>query len=232
MTTIRLLLLSLFLFTTVHLFAQDELVVNDSLFTKVEKTPSFIGGRTEWIKFLQRNLEPRVPINNGAPSGQFTVIVQFIVDKEGNVTDLKTLTNLGYGMEEEVKRIILKAGKWEPAQQGGRLVKAYLRQPVTFVVEPNNVFPKTRGRAYTFYTEIDNELEFDIYLPKKEDVAFKLEKGTITKKNEGSYIVRVNETGRVLLQVFSKQNKLIDELSFEVRPLKEAPTALKQNPVN
>ncbi len=226
----RWLLFYIFLFLHIQLSAQEDVKVRDSLFTKVDVMPSFIGGRVEWVKFLQNNLRPNVPIIHGAPSGHFTVMVQFIVDKNGSITDLKSLTNLGYGMEEEVKRIILKAGKWEPARQDGRLVKAYLRQPVIFVVEPNSVNPRTKGREYTFYTEIDNELDFDIYLAKKDDIVCKLEKGTIKKKKKGSYIVNVNEPGRTLLQVFSEQGKLIDELSFEVLPFKEGPAALKQKP--
>jgi protein TonB len=61
-------------------------------------------------------------------------VVQFIVDKEGNISDVKALTNQGYGMEDEAVRVIKKGPNWTPAQQNGRYVKAYRKQPITFVV--------------------------------------------------------------------------------------------------
>ncbi|MBD0333129.1 MAG: TonB family protein, partial [Chitinophagaceae bacterium] len=64
----------------------------------------------------------------------YTVIIQFIVDKEGNISDVKALTNHGYGMEQEAMRAVKKAPKWTPAIQNGRQVKAYRKQPITFIV--------------------------------------------------------------------------------------------------
>ena len=68
------------------------------------------------------------------PAGSYTVIIQFVVDKEGNISEIKPLTNRGYGMEKEVIRILEKSPKWTPAYQDNRPVKAYRKQPVTFVV--------------------------------------------------------------------------------------------------
>ncbi|HET9429556.1 MAG TPA: energy transducer TonB, partial [Chitinophagaceae bacterium] len=63
-----------------------------------------------------------------------TVWVQFIVDKEGAISDVKALSNHGYGMEEEAVKVIRKGPAWIPAIQNGRAVKAYRKQPITFVV--------------------------------------------------------------------------------------------------
>ncbi len=103
----------------------------NKVFTKVEIEASFAG---DWGRFLQRTLNADTPVNNGAPAGQYTVIVQFIVDKQGNISEVKALTNHGYGMEEEAVRAIKKAQKWNPAVQNGRQVNAYRKQPITFVV--------------------------------------------------------------------------------------------------
>lgn len=100
----------------------------------IEKEAHFSGEEAGWRKFLQRNLDPDVPVRNRAPEGTYMVIVQFIVDKEGHVTDIKPLTKFGFGMEDEVIRILRKSPKWIPAIQFGRNVKAYRKQPVTFMV--------------------------------------------------------------------------------------------------
>ena len=60
--------------------------------------------------------------------------MQFIVDKEGNISDVKSLTDKGFGMEEEAMKIIKRGPKWTPAVQNGRNVKAYRKQPITFLV--------------------------------------------------------------------------------------------------
>lgn len=106
----------------------------NKVFEKVEVEASFPGGEREWKKYLERNLDANVPVDNGAPEGTYTVIVQFIVDKEGNISDVKALTSRGYGMEEEAMKIIKKGPKWKPAIQNGRNVKAYRKQPITFLV--------------------------------------------------------------------------------------------------
>jgi protein TonB len=106
----------------------------EQTFTKVEVEASFKGGEGAWRKYLERNLNASAPVDNGANPGSYTVVVQFIVDKEGNISDVKALSNHGYGMEEEAVRVIKRGPKWEPAIQNGRQVKAYRKQPITFVV--------------------------------------------------------------------------------------------------
>jgi protein TonB len=64
---------------------------------------------------------------------QGTVVVQFIVDKEGNVSDVQAVSGpTEGGLREEAVRVIMKSGKWTPAVQNGRSVKSYKHQPVTF----------------------------------------------------------------------------------------------------
>lgn len=106
----------------------------NKIFDKVEIDASFPGGESKWRQYLERNCNAQVAGDNGAPEGTYTTIVQFVVDKEGNISDVRALTSHGYGMEEEAMRVIKKGPKWVPAIQNGRQVKAYRRQPITFVV--------------------------------------------------------------------------------------------------
>jgi len=105
--------------------------VEPEIFTVVEIDAKFIGN---WEKFLLKNLNANIPVDNGAPAGRYKVIIQFVVDKEGNVSDIKALTNYGYGMEQEAIRVLKRASKWEPAFQNNTHVKAYRMQPITFEV--------------------------------------------------------------------------------------------------
>jgi protein TonB len=109
-------------------------VDENMVFTKVEVDAEFPGGMGAWAKFLQKNLDADIPVNNGAPVGTYRVIIRFIVGKDGAASDIQPETSFGYGMEEEAMRAIRKAPKWTPAIQNGRNVNAYKRQPITFVV--------------------------------------------------------------------------------------------------
>lgn len=105
---------------------------SDEPFTSVEIDAKFTGN---WKAFLEKNLDPETPLEHNAPYGRYSVVVQFVVDKEGNVSDIQALTHHGYGMEDEAIRVLKKASKWEPAIQNGIKVKAYRKQVIVFVVE-------------------------------------------------------------------------------------------------
>ncbi|MBS1741743.1 MAG: energy transducer TonB [Bacteroidetes bacterium] len=107
----------------------------NKIFTKVEKEADFPGGEAAWRRFLERNLDSQTPVDNGAPEGTYTVIVKFIVSKDGSISNVEAETKHGYGMEEEAVKAIKKGPKWTPALQNGRNVNAYRRQPITFLVQ-------------------------------------------------------------------------------------------------
>ncbi len=99
-----------------------------------EKEAGFPGGVDAWIRFIQRNLKADVPVRLKAPLGQYTVVVQFVVNRDGSIEDIKPITRFGFGMEEEVERMLKRSPRWLPAHQFGNNVKAYRKQPITFIV--------------------------------------------------------------------------------------------------
>jgi periplasmic protein TonB len=108
--------------------------VEDTIFQRVDVEASFPGGEDGWREFLQNNLKAETPIKKKSPVGQYMVVVQFIVDKQGKISDITALTNHGYGMEKEVIRVLKQSPRWLPAIMEGQKVKAYRKQPITFVV--------------------------------------------------------------------------------------------------
>lgn len=107
----------------------------NKVFNKVEIEAAFPGGTGAWTKYLRNKLDANTPIDNGAPEGTYQVIVKFIVSKDGSISDVVAETKHGYGMEQEAIKVIKNGPKWTPAQQNGRMVNAYRRQPITFVVQ-------------------------------------------------------------------------------------------------
>jgi periplasmic protein TonB len=106
----------------------------DKTFTKVEIESAFPGGDAAWLRYLNKNLRyPDDAVNNEI---QGTVVVQFIVDKEGNVSDVQAIQGPDQGgLREEAVRVIKKSGRWTPAIQNGRQVKSYKKQPIVFKLE-------------------------------------------------------------------------------------------------
>ncbi|HEY4112380.1 energy transducer TonB [Puia sp.] len=106
---------------------------DDAPFMKVEKESEFPGGSAAWLRFLNKNLKvPDDAINNGI-SGR--VVVRFIVDKEGNVSDVEAVSGPEEGgLRQAAVKVIKMSGKWIPAIQNGRMVKSYKQQPIIFEV--------------------------------------------------------------------------------------------------
>lgn len=109
-------------------------IVGPDIFERVEIEASFPGGAEKWKRYLERTLISVNPADEGAPEGTYTTIVQFVVDIDGSISDVKSLTNFGYGMEDVAIKAIERGPKWNPAIQNGRQVKAYRRQMITFRV--------------------------------------------------------------------------------------------------
>ncbi|MBM3444508.1 MAG: energy transducer TonB [Bacteroidetes bacterium] len=113
----------------------------DKVFQKVEIDAEFPGGANGWTRYVTREIERNIDeLQDDGRSG--TVVVLFIVDKEGMVSEVRALPcgEAGVGnclppnskLAEIAVNAIRKGPKWKPAIQNGRNVKAYRRQPVTF----------------------------------------------------------------------------------------------------
>ena len=102
--------------------------------------PSYPGSEKGWFKYLQSsNTISQVidsAISKGIPKGKYTVWIWFMVDKKGNISELKSLTSNGYGLEEGAMQIIRESGKWIPGTNGKRKIATYRKQPITFVISP------------------------------------------------------------------------------------------------
>jgi protein TonB len=108
----------------------------DKVFTKVEKEAKFPGGLGAWKNFLERNLNAQVAADDGAPAGNYTVKVQFIVDKAGGISEVKAIEvpKSCPSCGPEAVKVIKRGPKWEPAVQNGRNVIYQAIQNITFQV--------------------------------------------------------------------------------------------------
>ena len=105
----------------------------EKIYTKVEVESEFPGGQKAWQDYLSKNLHyPDEAINDEIMGD---VVVQFIVDDKGNVSDVKAISGPEVLRAESV-RIITQSRKWIPAMQDGQKVAAYKLQPIKYRLEP------------------------------------------------------------------------------------------------
>lgn len=96
----------------------------------IEEESSFPGGIKGWGKYLNENMV--YPDRAQKLEKQGTVIIQFIVDTEGKVTDPEIIQSVEFSIDDEALRMLYKSPKWKAAFQNGKKVKSYKRQPLTF----------------------------------------------------------------------------------------------------
>jgi len=104
----------------------------DKTFTKVEIESEYPGGAAAWYRYLSKNLVYPDEAVSAEIQGQ--VVVRFIVDKEGNVSDVEAVSG-PEELRDAAVRVIKKSGNWNPAIQNGRKVKSYKSQPINFKLE-------------------------------------------------------------------------------------------------
>jgi len=94
-----------------------------------EVRPEFPGGVEGWRRFLQKNLKSR----ESDETYKITVIVKFVVNEDGSISNIEIAQSGGQEFDNEVLRVMKKSPKWIAGSNGGRKVKVYHAQPVVFI---------------------------------------------------------------------------------------------------
>lgn len=104
---------------------------DEHIFRSVEQMPSFPGGEEALIKYLRDHIHyPAVARENGI---QGTIFVQFVVNRDGAIVDVKTVgAKKGGGLEEEATRVVKGMPDWKPGKQNGRSVRVEYNLPIQF----------------------------------------------------------------------------------------------------
>jgi protein TonB len=104
----------------------------NQIFTAVEQQPTFPGGDGGFNKYLSKSIRyPAIARENNV---QGRVILTFVVEKDGSLTDIKVLRSLGSGCDEEAIRALKASPKWKPGIQNGRPVRVQYSVPVSFAL--------------------------------------------------------------------------------------------------
>ena len=113
--------------------ASDEVPV----FQVVEEMPEFPGGMGECLKFLGKNIKYPVEAQKAGVQGK--VIVQFVVEKDGNIANPKVVRSIDPDLDGEAIRVISIMPKWKPGMQKGQPVRVKYTVPVTFRLDGKDI---------------------------------------------------------------------------------------------
>jgi protein TonB len=98
----------------------------------VEQNAEFPGGPAAMAQFIQKNLKyPEIALENQIEG---TVVVEFVVEKDGSISNIKVLKDIGGGCGNEAMRIIKMMPKWTPGKQRDMAVRVKMRAPIKFKI--------------------------------------------------------------------------------------------------
>jgi len=92
----------------------------------IEVKPDFPGGLEKFYKFIGKNFQ--VPEEDGLKG---KIFVTFVVEKDGSLTDIKVLRDIGYGTGKEAIRVLKSCPKWNPGEQNGKKVRVLYSLPIS-----------------------------------------------------------------------------------------------------
>lgn len=114
--------------------ARDEEEISETeIFTVVESMPEFPGGAAKMMEFIAKNIKyPPMARESGI---QGRVFVNFVVEPDGKVSNVKVLRGIGGGCDEEAIRVVNNMPKWTPGRQRGKAVRVSFNLPVRFTLQ-------------------------------------------------------------------------------------------------
>jgi len=105
---------------------------SDEEFRWVEEMPSYPGGNEALISFMSNNIVyPEIAKRAGVKG---KVLISFIVERDGSLSEIKIIKGIGAGCDEEAVRVLKLAGKWMPGKQNGNAVRVNMVIPVVFTL--------------------------------------------------------------------------------------------------
>ena len=108
-------------------------VEEPKVFDVVEEMPQFPGGQAALLEYLAKNIKyPVVAEENGI---QGRVIVTFVVERDGSITDVKVVKSVDPSLDKEASRVVKAMPKWQPGKQNGSAVRVKYTVPVQFKLQ-------------------------------------------------------------------------------------------------
>ena len=115
------------------LFSEETVEDNSEVFVVVEEQPSFPGGNAAMMRFLSDNIKYPTEAQEKGTEGR--VIVNFVVEKDGRLSDFNVVRGIDPLLDNEAVRVLKSMPNWSPGKQRGEVVRVRFTLPVVFRLE-------------------------------------------------------------------------------------------------
>ena len=118
-------------------YEEPDEIVEEPVIDFAEVEPTFPGGEGAMMTWIQENIEyPQLAVEMGE---QGIVYVQFVVNKDGSIEQVKIMRGVSDSLDEEAKRVVRRMPKWTPGEQAGKKVRVRYTLPIHFRVKNNTL---------------------------------------------------------------------------------------------
>jgi TonB family protein len=124
------------------------------IFTVVEAQPEFEGGLDAFHRYVLNEIKYPVEARKKGVEGR--VDVEFVVGKDGSVSDVKAINGIGAGCDDEAVRVLQNAPKFKPGTQNGKPVFVRMVLPITFALDPQKTNPDNSSQGIIVLEEIES----------------------------------------------------------------------------
>ncbi|WP_289664751.1 energy transducer TonB [Flavobacterium panacagri] len=114
----------------------------------IDVLPDYPGG----INIFYENFKSEYKIPKELKKSTGVIKMSFVIEKDGSVSEIKSIEDLGFGTGEEATRVLKKSVKWTPGETNGRKVRTFYNLPITLELDTLN--PKKRKRKFSKITSI------------------------------------------------------------------------------
>ena len=118
---------------TIQVSGSENIVQEDSIYKVLDPMPGFPGGEDARIKFLVKNMKYPEKARKEGIHGR--VFVSFVIEKNGETSNIKLLRGIGGGCDEEAMRVVSIMPRWEPGLHEGKPVRVQFNMPFSFKLD-------------------------------------------------------------------------------------------------
>ena len=123
------------------------------VFTVVEEQPEFVGGMDAFYNYIRQEI--RYPLEARQSGVEGSVQVQFVVERDGSLSEVRAIDGIGSGCDREAERVIANAPAFKPGKQRGKAIRVKMAMPIVFKLDHGRKNPDNSTQGMIVVKEVE-----------------------------------------------------------------------------
>ncbi len=136
-------------------YLSDKAKMDGDVFTIVESQPEFEGGISGFRGYVAKAIKYPLEARNKGVEGR--VDVQFVVEKDGSLSEVKAINGIGAGCDEEAVKVVQNSPRFKPGTQNGKPVRVRMVVPIMFQLDETKVNPDNSKQGVVIIEEVQSQ---------------------------------------------------------------------------